>query len=113
MHTTLGQVQAKLGFAGAGSEDPVMLGRPCGHIFTNGEGCFRSKDRALDESCVLRCFRASSHRDHNVSFFIAEQSAVVATAVMPKPSIAISSVHSILSSKIQIAPSMLPLLLLT
>ncbi|KAG8220614.1 hypothetical protein J3R82DRAFT_2867 [Butyriboletus roseoflavus] len=76
MHATLGQVQAELGFAGAGSEDPVVPGRPCGHIFTKGESCFRCKDCALDESCVLcsRCFRTSLHKDHNVSFFIAQQS---------------------------------------
>ena len=43
MHATLGQVQAELGFAGAGSEDPVVPGRPCGHIFTKGESCFRCK----------------------------------------------------------------------
>ncbi|KAI6020986.1 hypothetical protein BKA83DRAFT_4293656 [Pisolithus microcarpus] len=76
MHATLGQVQAELGFAGAGSEEPVVPGRPCGHIFTKGESCFRCKDCALDESCVLcsRCFRASNHENHNVSFFIAQQS---------------------------------------
>ncbi|KAF8837246.1 hypothetical protein BDN67DRAFT_1014026 [Paxillus ammoniavirescens] len=76
MHATLSQVQAELGFAGAGSEDPVVPGRPCGHIFTKGESCFRCKDCALDDSCVLcgRCFRASPHKDHNVSFFIAQQS---------------------------------------
>lgn len=34
------------------------------------------RDCALDESCVLcsRCFRASDHGTHNVSFFIAQQS---------------------------------------
>ena len=34
------------------------------------------RDCALDESCVLcsRCFRSSRHKDHNVSFFIAQQS---------------------------------------
>ncbi|KAH7906535.1 putative zinc finger in N-recognin-domain-containing protein, partial [Hygrophoropsis aurantiaca] len=51
-------------------------GRPCGHIFSKGESCFRCKDCALDDSCVLcsRCFQASNHSDHNVSFFIAQQS---------------------------------------
>ena len=35
-----------------------------------------SRDCALDESCVLcsHCFCASSHKNHNVSFFIALQS---------------------------------------
>ncbi|KAH7884205.1 hypothetical protein F5I97DRAFT_1672195 [Phlebopus sp. FC_14] len=76
MHATLSQVQAELDFAGAGSAEPVVPGRPCGHIFMKGESCFRCKDCALDESCVLcgRCFRASNHKGHNVSFFIAQQS---------------------------------------
>ena len=43
MHATLSNVQADLGFAGAGSEDPVVPGRPCGHIFSKGESCFRCK----------------------------------------------------------------------
>ncbi|KAL4064755.1 hypothetical protein V8B97DRAFT_1875789 [Scleroderma yunnanense] len=76
MHATLSQVQAELAFAGAGAEHPVVPGRPCGHIFTKGESCFRCKDCAFDESCVLcgHCFRASNHDNHNVSFFIAQQS---------------------------------------
>ena len=38
------------------------------------DDCFR--DCALDDSCVLcsRCFHATDHTDHNVSFFIAQQS---------------------------------------
>ena len=34
------------------------------------------RDCALDDSCVLcsRCFHATDHTDHNVSFFIAQQS---------------------------------------
>ncbi|KAJ8593596.1 hypothetical protein M405DRAFT_731193 [Rhizopogon salebrosus TDB-379] len=75
MHATLSSVQVDLGFAGAGSEDPVVPGRPCGHIFSKGESCFRCKDCALDDSCVLcsRCFHSSDHSDHNVSFFVAQQ----------------------------------------
>ncbi len=36
----------------------------------------RPRDCALDDSCVLcsRCFEATDHTDHNVSFFIAQQS---------------------------------------
>ncbi|KAH7923758.1 hypothetical protein BV22DRAFT_1092243 [Leucogyrophana mollusca] len=76
MHATLSDVQSELSFAGAGSEEPIIPGRPCGHIFSKGESCFRCKDCALDDSCVLcsRCFHASDHSDHNVSFFIAQQS---------------------------------------
>ncbi|KAI0078524.1 hypothetical protein K474DRAFT_1619295 [Panus rudis PR-1116 ss-1] len=71
-NTTLSDTQAK-----TGSREPqVTPGRPCGHIFKKGEPCFRCKDCALDDSCVLcaRCFEATEHSDHNVSFFIAQQS---------------------------------------
>ncbi|KAI0638910.1 hypothetical protein C8Q77DRAFT_1078285 [Trametes polyzona] len=73
LHATLSEVQAAAGL----SKDPqVVPGRPCGHIFKKGESCFRCKDCALDDSCVLcsRCFEATDHTDHNVSFFIAQQS---------------------------------------
>ncbi|KAA1468351.1 hypothetical protein DENSPDRAFT_833612 [Dentipellis sp. KUC8613] len=76
LHATLSEVQTRLNFAGAADEEPVVPGKPCGHIFKKGESCFRCKDCALDDSCVLcsRCFRAQDHYDHNVSFFIAQQS---------------------------------------
>jgi E3 ubiquitin-protein ligase UBR1 len=37
------------------------------------------RDCALDDSCVLctRCFHSTEHCDHNVSFFIAQQSAAI------------------------------------
>ncbi|KDQ52976.1 hypothetical protein JAAARDRAFT_197766 [Jaapia argillacea MUCL 33604] len=75
MGALLGEVQAKLGFGGAGGEEEGE-GGSCGHIFKRGESCFRCKDCALDDSCVLcsKCFHASNHTDHNVSFFIAQQS---------------------------------------
>ncbi|KAJ7596572.1 hypothetical protein C8J56DRAFT_850021 [Mycena floridula] len=76
LHATLSEIQASLGFSGAGKPDPLMPGRPCGHILKKGESCFRCKDCALDDSCVLcsRCFHATNHTGHNVSFFIAQQS---------------------------------------
>ncbi|EIW86012.1 hypothetical protein CONPUDRAFT_94286 [Coniophora puteana RWD-64-598 SS2] len=75
-HALLSEAQASVNFGGAGLDNPPVQGRPCGHIFTKGESCFRCKDCALDDSCVLcsRCFHASDHSDHNVSFFIAQQS---------------------------------------
>ncbi|TFK38761.1 hypothetical protein BDQ12DRAFT_99504 [Crucibulum laeve] len=75
-HTFLSDFQASNSFSGAGKEDPIIPGRPCSHIFKRGESCFRCKDCALDESCVMcaRCFHATDHIDHNVSFFIAQQS---------------------------------------
>ncbi|KAF9073193.1 hypothetical protein BDP27DRAFT_1381774 [Rhodocollybia butyracea] len=76
LNAMLSEVQTKLGFCGAGKEAPMIPGRPCAHILKKGEPCFRCKDCALDDSCVLcsRCFHATDHKDHNVSFFIAQQS---------------------------------------
>ncbi|KAJ3717872.1 hypothetical protein C8R42DRAFT_724075 [Lentinula raphanica] len=76
LNAMLSEVQAKLGFCGAGKEAPMIAGRPCANILKKGEPCFRCKDCALDDSCVLcpRCFHATNHIGHNVSFFIAQQS---------------------------------------
>ncbi|KAI0651382.1 hypothetical protein C8Q79DRAFT_932987 [Trametes meyenii] len=73
LHATLSEVQSSVGQF---KNLQVCPGRPCGHIFKKGESCFRCKDCALDDSCVLcsRCFEATDHTDHNVSFFIAQQS---------------------------------------
>ncbi|KAF9042270.1 hypothetical protein BJ165DRAFT_1546637 [Panaeolus papilionaceus] len=75
-HMLLSEYQASVGFSGAGKVDPLVPGRPCSHIFKKGESCYRCKDCALDDSCVLctRCFHATDHTGHNVSFFIAQQS---------------------------------------
>ncbi|KAL5535029.1 UBR1 [Sanghuangporus sanghuang] len=72
----LSEVQTRYGFHGAGGEPPIIPGRSCGHIFTKGESCYRCKDCALDDSCVMcaRCFHATKHEGHNVSFYIAQQS---------------------------------------
>jgi E3 ubiquitin-protein ligase UBR1 len=43
LHSTLSEVQARLGFSGAGEPDPIVPGRPCGNIFVKGESCFRCK----------------------------------------------------------------------
>ncbi|KIY52668.1 hypothetical protein FISHEDRAFT_34734 [Fistulina hepatica ATCC 64428] len=55
--------------------DPPVPGRACAHIFRKGETCFRCRDCASDDSVVLcaRCFRATRHAGHNVSFFVAQQ----------------------------------------
>ncbi|EJD04513.1 uncharacterized protein FOMMEDRAFT_107268 [Fomitiporia mediterranea MF3/22] len=72
----LSEVQTRYGFHGAGGDPPIVPGRSCGHIFTKGESCYRCKDCALDDSCVMcaRCFHATRHENHNVSFYIAQQS---------------------------------------
>ncbi|KAI0782190.1 hypothetical protein C8Q75DRAFT_727881 [Abortiporus biennis] len=73
LHCTLSDVQER---ASTSKEPLTTPGRPCGHIFKKGESCFRCKECALDDSCVLcsQCFEATDHSDHNVSFFIAQQS---------------------------------------
>ncbi|KAJ7691341.1 hypothetical protein B0H17DRAFT_1169139 [Mycena rosella] len=75
MYSLLSEIQTEVGYLGAGKEDPVIPGRPCSHVFKKGESCFRCKDCTLDDSCVLcsRCFHATDHDGHNVSFFIAQQ----------------------------------------
>ena len=91
--TLLSDVQIRLGYMGAGAEQPIIPGRTCGHIFVKGESCYRCKcviicsvdradadtfgrDCALDDSCVMcaRCFHATNHDNHNVTFYIAQQS---------------------------------------
>ncbi|KAJ7725312.1 hypothetical protein B0H16DRAFT_1384303 [Mycena metata] len=74
-HVLLSEAQSQIGFNGAGKDEPVIPGRPCSHVFKKGENCFRCKDCTLDDSCVLcaRCFHATDHEGHNVSFFIAQQ----------------------------------------
>ncbi|KAF7331631.1 E3 ubiquitin-protein ligase [Mycena kentingensis (nom. inval.)] len=68
----LSQVQLE---SGIGREMVVVPGRPCSHVFKKGESCYRCKDCTLDDTCVLcsRCFHATQHDGHNVSFFIAQQ----------------------------------------
>ncbi|KAF6758805.1 putative zinc finger in N-recognin-domain-containing protein [Ephemerocybe angulata] len=75
-HQLLSEYQASIGFGGAGKGEPVVEGRPCSHIFKKGETCYRCKDCALDDSCVMcaRCFHASGHAGHTISFFISTQS---------------------------------------
>ncbi|KAF8060768.1 hypothetical protein FPV67DRAFT_1423562 [Lyophyllum atratum] len=75
LHKTLSQVQADLGSPGAGRTDNPVPGRSCSRIFKKGDSCFRCKDCALDDSCVMcsSCFHGTNHSDHNVSFFIAQQ----------------------------------------
>ncbi|KAH9869628.1 hypothetical protein IAQ61_006837 [Plenodomus lingam] len=43
-------------------------GKPCGHIFKNGEATYRCKTCTTDDTCVLcaRCFDASDHEGHQV-----------------------------------------------
>jgi E3 ubiquitin-protein ligase UBR1 len=81
---------ARTRFHATYAPEPPLAGRPCVHIFTKGNICFRCKcviqtglrigsgltarrDCALDDSCVMcaRCFHASAHEDHDVSFFVA------------------------------------------
>ncbi|KAI2486295.1 RING finger domain containing protein [Pyrenophora tritici-repentis] len=47
---------------------PSARGKPCGHIFKNGEATYRCKTCTADDTCVLcaRCFDASDHEGHQV-----------------------------------------------
>ncbi|KAF3941558.1 hypothetical protein ABW19_dt0205219 [Dactylella cylindrospora] len=47
---------------------PAARGKPCGHIFKNGEATYRCKTCSLDETSVLcaKCFESSDHRNHSV-----------------------------------------------
>ena len=89
---TLHQAQLASGFAGAGHSDPPYPGKVCSRTILKGESCFRCRlvfsslltdiltclhrDCGLDESCVMcsQCFYATDHTNHNVSFYVAQQS---------------------------------------
>ncbi|KAG0045707.1 hypothetical protein BGZ83_009072 [Gryganskiella cystojenkinii] len=47
-------------------------GQPCGHTFKTGEGVFRCRTCAVDETCVfcLRCFHGTNHEGHDTSFSV-------------------------------------------
>ncbi|RUP52467.1 hypothetical protein BC936DRAFT_145224, partial [Jimgerdemannia flammicorona] len=47
-------------------------GKPCGHVLRKGEGVYRCRNCGLDDTCVFcaRCFRATNHEGHDVSFTI-------------------------------------------
>ncbi|KAI9000300.1 hypothetical protein BC832DRAFT_149454 [Gaertneriomyces semiglobifer] len=69
--------------AGAPSGDGVepeyqesQRGKACGHVFKRGEGVWRCRNCAFDETCVFcaRCFHATNHDGHDVSFSIASGS---------------------------------------
>ncbi|ORX64383.1 hypothetical protein DL89DRAFT_252038 [Linderina pennispora] len=50
----------------------VRRGQPCGHVFKRGEGVYRCKNCAMDDTCVLctRCFQATDHTGHDTSFSV-------------------------------------------
>ncbi|OMJ25777.1 E3 ubiquitin-protein ligase ubr1 [Smittium culicis] len=50
----------------------VRRGQLCGHVFRRGEGVYRCKTCAIDDTCVLctRCFHATNHDGHDTSFSI-------------------------------------------
>ncbi|KAG9075952.1 hypothetical protein FS749_012321, partial [Ceratobasidium sp. UAMH 11750] len=57
-----------------GVDDLPTPGRGCGHIFKRGESCFRCRDCGLDDSIVMcaRCFHATDHTSHNISFSVTQ-----------------------------------------
>ncbi|KAF9180948.1 hypothetical protein BGZ51_005784 [Haplosporangium sp. Z 767] len=51
---------------------PSARGQACGHTFKTGEGVFRCRTCAFDETCVfcLRCFHGTNHEGHDTSFSV-------------------------------------------
>ncbi|CAG7852362.1 E3 ubiquitin-protein ligase ubr1; AltName: Full=N-end-recognizing protein; AltName: Full=N-recognin-1 [Serendipita indica DSM 11827] len=51
------------------------VSRACQHVFKKGECCFRCKDCAMDDSCIMcaRCFYSTEHAGHVVTFCISQQ----------------------------------------
>ncbi|KAG8835783.1 hypothetical protein FRC17_001177 [Serendipita sp. 399] len=51
------------------------VSKACQHVFKKGECCFRCKDCAMDDSCIMcaRCFYATEHTGHVVTFCISQQ----------------------------------------
>ncbi|ORY03779.1 hypothetical protein K493DRAFT_206578 [Basidiobolus meristosporus CBS 931.73] len=51
---------------------PSQKGKPCGHVFKRGEGVYRCRNCALDDTCVLcaHCFHATDHTGHDTSFSV-------------------------------------------
>lgn len=61
--------------ATAGSEySESARGKPCGHILAHGEATYCCRTCTDDDTCVLcaRCFHASNHEGHNVTFSISK-----------------------------------------
>ncbi|CAG8598717.1 10072_t:CDS:10 [Funneliformis mosseae] len=59
---------------GEGSSEylPTQKGKACGHVFKKGEGVYRCRNCALDDTCVFcsRCFHATNHDGHDVTFSV-------------------------------------------
>ncbi|KAJ7646132.1 hypothetical protein B0H17DRAFT_1215821 [Mycena rosella] len=71
MYALLNEVQAEVGYCGAGKEELVVPGRPCSGPWVQ-EG--RELFPRLHAGRQLRaCFHATDHEGHNISFFIAQQ----------------------------------------
>ncbi|KAG9039114.1 hypothetical protein FRB95_012825 [Tulasnella sp. JGI-2019a] len=65
----------KAAYPNADADEAPNPGKPCGRIFNKGDSCYRCRDCAIDDSCVLcsQCFHASDHTGHNVTFYVAVQ----------------------------------------
>ncbi|CAI2174520.1 3024_t:CDS:10 [Funneliformis geosporum] len=57
---------------GSSEYSQTQKGKACGHVFKKGEGVYRCRNCALDETCVFcsRCFHATNHDGHDVSFSV-------------------------------------------
>ncbi|KAH6595845.1 hypothetical protein BASA50_005572 [Batrachochytrium salamandrivorans] len=52
---------------------PSQRGKACGHVFDRGEGIYRCRTCALDDTCVfcVRCYDATTHEGHDTTMSIA------------------------------------------
>ncbi|KAG8855791.1 hypothetical protein FRB91_001680 [Serendipita sp. 411] len=69
--TLLSEAQAR-----SSIKPPIdSVSKACQHVFKKGECCFRCKDCAMDDSCIMcaRCFYATEHTGHVVTFCISQQ----------------------------------------
>ncbi|CAG8576647.1 181_t:CDS:2 [Paraglomus brasilianum] len=68
----------KLSFAQSevGEYTTAHKGKMCGHVFKKGESVYHCKNCGLDDTCVfcVRCFHATNHEGHNVTFSITASS---------------------------------------
>ncbi|CAB4385880.1 unnamed protein product [Rhizophagus irregularis] len=62
----------KLSLSQGEEYSPTQKGKACGHVFRKGEGVYRCRNCALDETCVFcsRCFHATNHEGHDVTFSV-------------------------------------------
>ncbi|RHZ54062.1 hypothetical protein Glove_431g29 [Diversispora epigaea] len=62
----------KLSLVQRDENSSTLKGKACGHVFRKGEGVYRCRNCALDDTCVFcsRCFHVTNHEGHDVTFSV-------------------------------------------